>query len=150
MHTAARTLIAFCLLSIPAAWLPAADAKDYAGAWEMEIVNSGTTFRACSLKLAEGSGGRLEGEMVWRWGSVMGLKGEEQVSLGKDGELLIKHGEDCGGLLRHLLLGSKFSRRLLLLLHPFLFFLLGDTLKSPPLSSAVAFSFLRRSGGWRR
>ena len=93
MHTAARTLIASGLLSISAVRLPAADLKDYAGAWEMEIVNSGTPFRACSLKLAEGSGGRLEGEMVWRWGSVIALKGEDQVSLGKDGELLIKNGE---------------------------------------------------------
>ena len=67
------------------------DAGDYLGRWEILIVNSGTTFRACSLDLGK-KDERLRGEMVWRWGSVWRIP-DGAVTVGDKGELLIKNSE---------------------------------------------------------
>jgi len=64
-----------------------ADPSDFAGRWEMTISNSGTTFRACALKL-DIKDGALSGEMVWRYGGVFRLDGD-RVKLGGHGELLL-------------------------------------------------------------
>ncbi len=64
---------------------------DYLGRWEMLIVNSGSTFRSCSLVLSQ-TGDTIGGEMVWRWGSVWKVE-PGSVSLDDRGELLIRRND---------------------------------------------------------
>jgi hypothetical protein len=67
-------------------------AKDYAGAWDVLIVNSGDTFKSCSLRLDEREGGLL-GEMVWRWGSVWQIKDPAIATVNDQGDLCIRRND---------------------------------------------------------
>src|SRR2546422_446501 len=91
---APAALVLSCLLPPPAR---ASGPKDYAGRWEIVLINTGTTFRSCALKLEEG-GDVLQGEMVWRWGSVFPIRGKEGAVVNDKGELLLRGGEWDGAL----------------------------------------------------
>jgi hypothetical protein len=60
---------------------------DFAGRWELLLTGTGDTFRASSLVLAEKDGG-LQGELVWRWGSVVRLESAD-IKRNDAGELLV-------------------------------------------------------------
>jgi hypothetical protein len=78
------------LLSFPAPALaapPPLTLDDYLGAWELLIQGTGDSFRSGSLVL-ERAGGKLSGELVWRWGSVESLAAD-RVNVNDAGDLLV-------------------------------------------------------------
>ena len=85
------TLFAFVFCS-PWALAASPTADDYVGKWDLMLADSGTTFRACSLKL-ERRDDHFAGEMVWRWGSVWKFDKPGTAKLNEKGELLIENPE---------------------------------------------------------
>lgn len=59
-----------------------AEAAPFLGKWAVTLQNTGSTFEACWLKF-ERKDGSLDARMLWRWGSVTGVKSVKLV----DGEL---------------------------------------------------------------
>lgn len=77
--------------------------ETYQGKWELDLLDTGTTYRACSLDIGPSSalfGGRWTGDLVWRWGSAGKIQqgGNEGFQLGPEGELLLFRGEWDGPL----------------------------------------------------
>jgi hypothetical protein len=64
-------------------------AKDYLGKWDLVIVNTGDTFKSCTLDLAARDGALL-GEMVWRWGSVWEIKDPKIARVDAQGALSLR------------------------------------------------------------
>jgi hypothetical protein len=50
----------------------------FPGRWDITIANTGDTFRSSWLEVTE-SDGKLSGKLLWRWGSVTGVKSVEVV-----------------------------------------------------------------------
>lgn len=80
-------LLAGLLLIIPSVSC-ATDAADFVGRWDITIANTGDTFRSSWLEVTE-SEGKLSGKLLWKWGSVMGVKSVEVVG----DELRVTRGE---------------------------------------------------------
>ncbi len=66
----------------------AADTAAFLGRWDITIADTGDTFRSSWLEVTE-SEGTLSGKLLWRWGSVTGVKSVEVV----DDELRVTRGE---------------------------------------------------------
>ncbi len=56
----------------------AAAKEAFLGRWDITIANTGDTFRASWLEVTEEEG-KLAGKLLWRWGSVTGVKSVEVV-----------------------------------------------------------------------
>ncbi len=82
--------LAACAATVGAGELPAA--KDYLGKWDLLIVDTGDTFKSCSLVLDAREGGLL-GEMVWRWGSVWEVKDPRIATVDANGDLTLRRGD---------------------------------------------------------
>ncbi len=55
-----------------------AEGNPFIGRWDVTIANTGDTFRSSWLEVAE-TEGKLSGKLLWRWGSVTGVKSVEVV-----------------------------------------------------------------------
>jgi hypothetical protein len=82
------TLIA---VSLPFLAAETPKVEDYLGRWDIMLLDTGTTFNACWWKIEKDPKGELQGQVVWRWGSVEPA-GKVELS---DGEIRIvrKEGE---------------------------------------------------------
>lgn len=88
--TTLRTIcwcLAACAATVGAGEAPTA--KDYLGKWDLLIVDTGDTFKSCSLVLDAREGGLL-GEMVWRWGSVWEIKDPKIATVDPNGDLTLR------------------------------------------------------------
>ncbi len=87
VYVSALLLLAGFLLIMPSI-SGAAGAPDFVGRWDITIANTGDTFRSSWLEVTE-SEGKLSGKLLWRWGSVTGVKSVEVVG----DELRVTRGE---------------------------------------------------------
>jgi len=55
-----------------------AEKDAFLGRWDITLANTGDTFRSSWLDVTE-SDGKLDGKLLWRWGSVTGVKSVEIV-----------------------------------------------------------------------
>jgi hypothetical protein len=49
------------------------ESDPFLGRWDITIANTGDTFRSSWLEITQ-SAGKLDGKLLWRWGSVTGVK----------------------------------------------------------------------------
>lgn len=79
-------LVAFAAVGLVVAAAPSGQndpAAPFLGEWSVKLHNTGTTFEACWLKVFRKEDGKLDMRMLWRWGSVTGVKSVKVA----DGEL---------------------------------------------------------------